>query len=427
MKSSTIRVLLGLFFAAGMLFYVQRILIPYQKQDAAAHDRPRGNLSDLYPRWLGARELLVNGRDPYSADITREIQIGVYGRPLDPSRPGDPTDQQAFAYPVYVVFLLAPTITLPFSIVQNAFFWFLLLVVLASVPMWLVFLGWRPSAGTFVTLLLLTAGSYPVIQGLKLQQLSVLVMGFIALSCALISRDYFVPAGILMAFSLIKPQLAAPVAGWLVLWSWSDWTNRRRYMLSFGTTFLALLAGSEWVLPGWIARFRDAVVAYRVYTGNIGSVLDSLLGPGVGRMAALLVVLGVLFFCWRARKFSAAASQFSSVTCLVLTATIVIVPSIAPYNQVLLLPAILLLAWHVEKLVHASLPVRAVVIAAGILVAWQWISACALMLLAVALPANQVQQWWTVPLFSSLLIPIAVLFGVWNSIRRESVPAPSLP
>ena len=58
-----------------MLFYVQGVLIPYQRRDAAAKDRPRGNLSDLYPRWLGARELLLNGRDPYGPEITREIQL----------------------------------------------------------------------------------------------------------------------------------------------------------------------------------------------------------------------------------------------------------------------------------------------------------------------------------------------------------------
>ena len=62
------RSLLGLALAAlaaaGMWLYVQRVLIPYQVQDAAAHGRPRGVLSDLYPRWVGAQELLEHGRDP---------------------------------------------------------------------------------------------------------------------------------------------------------------------------------------------------------------------------------------------------------------------------------------------------------------------------------------------------------------------------
>ena len=100
--------------SASTWFYVNRILRAQQIADAAIHDRPRGNLSDLYPRWLGARELLQHGRNPYSAEITREIQQGYYGRPLDPARADDPKDQQGFAYPVYVVFLLAPTVDLPF-------------------------------------------------------------------------------------------------------------------------------------------------------------------------------------------------------------------------------------------------------------------------------------------------------------------------
>ncbi len=73
--------------SASTWFYMNRILRAEQVADAAAHNRPRGNLSDLYPRWLGARELLMHGRNPYSADITREIQQGYYGRPLDPARP----------------------------------------------------------------------------------------------------------------------------------------------------------------------------------------------------------------------------------------------------------------------------------------------------------------------------------------------------
>lgn len=41
---------------------------------------PERNFSDLFPRWLGTRELLLHGRDPYSPEITGEIQQGYYGR-----------------------------------------------------------------------------------------------------------------------------------------------------------------------------------------------------------------------------------------------------------------------------------------------------------------------------------------------------------
>ena len=45
-----------------MWFYFDHVLVPYQIQDSAVRHQPRGNLSDLYPRWLGSRELLLHGR-----------------------------------------------------------------------------------------------------------------------------------------------------------------------------------------------------------------------------------------------------------------------------------------------------------------------------------------------------------------------------
>src|ERR1700681_663370 len=81
--------ILALLAAASMWFYVNRILEAQQIADAAAYNRPRGNLSDLYPRWLGARELLLRKRNPYGDALAIEIQKGYYGRALDPSRPND--------------------------------------------------------------------------------------------------------------------------------------------------------------------------------------------------------------------------------------------------------------------------------------------------------------------------------------------------
>src|SRR5581483_7718656 len=143
--SRYVLLLMAAVMAASMLFYVQRILIPYQIADAAAHNRPRGTLSDLYPRWVGVRDLLLKHQDPYSDEVTREIQLGYYGKVLDPNRPDDPKDEQRFAYPVYVAFLLAPTVKLPFSVVRSAFSWLLLLLTALTVPLWLKFLRWRIS------------------------------------------------------------------------------------------------------------------------------------------------------------------------------------------------------------------------------------------------------------------------------------------
>ena len=408
MRATIGRVGLALLLGGSMLYYVQRVLIPYQQRDAAATGRPRGNLSDLYPRWLGARELLMHGRDPYSAEVTREIQSGYYGRPLDPGRPAEPTDQQGFAYPVFVVFLLAPTVTLPFDLVQSGFYWLLLLLTAASVVLWLSFLQWRPSSDVVLSMILLTAGSFPVVQGIKLQQLTLLVGGLIALAAALLARGYLVPAGILMAFAIIKPQLAIPIAGWQLLWSFGDWPHRRRYVLGFGVTLVALLAGAEWVLPGWMSRFGEAIAAYRGYTGGAGSLLDTLISAAAGRLVALLIVVIVVVLCWKSRKGSSSEPRFFLMTSLVLSATVVIVPMIAPYNQVLLLPAVLMLVRQWPELRKGSPLVRALAWGSAFMIAWPWFGSGLLTFFSAIAAPEQVQQWWAVPLYTSLFIPLWV-------------------
>src|SRR5258707_7604774 len=193
---SALGFMLALLAAASMWFYVNRILEPQQVTDAAAHDRPRGSLSGLYPRWLGARELLLHRRNPYSQEITQEIQRGYYGRPLDPHRPDDPRDEQRFAYPVYVVFLLAPTIALPFDVVEAGFRWLLVGIAVVSVLLWFRVLRWKLSFTSTVLCLVLVLGSLPVVQAIKLQQLSLLVAGMLAGSAACPSYRQLFSAGL---------------------------------------------------------------------------------------------------------------------------------------------------------------------------------------------------------------------------------------
>ena len=47
--------LAGLGLALLMGAYIVGVLIPDQVANAQVQGIPRGNLSDLYPRWLGAR------------------------------------------------------------------------------------------------------------------------------------------------------------------------------------------------------------------------------------------------------------------------------------------------------------------------------------------------------------------------------------
>jgi hypothetical protein len=399
---------LALLLAASSWFYIQHILIPRQIVEAEAHDHPRGNLSDLYPRWLGARELLLHHRDPYSPEVTREIQAGYYGRVLDPARPGDPRDQQAFAYPAYVVFFLAPTILLPFGIVQHVFYWALWLIMGASVLLWLRAQRWRPKNSTIATLTVLTLGSIPVIQAIKLQQLTIVVAGLLALCAVLLVSRRFISAGVVLALSTIKPQLAWPLVAWLVLWALSDWRKRAGLIWGFGLTMAILLAGAEYVLPGWTGRFLTGISAYLKYT-DATSILAELTTPAIGAGLALAIVALATGVCWRLRRESQDSAGFAFVLVTLLAVTVVVSPTASTYNQILLLPGALLLGRNADTFMNKGGAIGFACLLAAFILFWPWLAALTLTGLSVLLPAAEVQKIWSAPLWSSMMTPVVVL------------------
>ena len=417
--------------AASMWFYVDRILVGHQVADAAAHERPRGNLSDLYPRWLGARELLLHHRNPYGDDIAIEIQKGYYGRVLDSSRPNDPKDRQSFAYPVYVVFLLAPLIGLPFHDVQVFFHWLLIALTAASVWLWLRVLRWRPPSVATAVAVLLILGSVPAVQGIKLQQLSLLVAALLAGSVACVTSGFLFCGGVLLALATIKPQLAWPLVAWLLLWAVSDWRARRRLVFGFGLVMVLLLAGAEVILPGWWRMFAMAIAQYHQYTQNqsvLEVILDQVLSPAAsgtvgrvgGQILAALAVLACAPELWKLRREPAEASGFGDAIALLLALTVLIVPMFAPYNQVLLLPAILLLVRERGTFMSGSSVRRFVYLLGVLVVGWQWAASLGLTATYLLVSRTSALDGWKWPFFATFAVPVWVFALVFLYVKNQT-------
>jgi hypothetical protein len=413
---SGLALLLALLCAGSMWFYVDLVLIGYQVRDAAAHERPRGNLSDLYPRWLGAKELLLHHRNPYSQDISVEIQQGYYGRALDPTRPNDPKDEQGFAYPVYVTFLLAPLVALPFHHVQILFHWLLLGLTVASVYLWLFVIGWRLSVVQTAAVALLTLGSFPGVQGIKLQQLTLLLAALLAAAAACVVSGNLLLAGALLALATIKPQLTWLLAAWLLVWAISNWRERRHLVYGFGIVMLLLLGGSEILLPGWLHMFVDALARYHRYTQN-QSVLDQLLPWAfAGKIEAGKIVAGIaVLICagvlWLARREAPDTPEFAIATVLVMALTVLVVPMSAPYNQVLLLPVVLVLVRDRDFFLSGSKALLLGWLAGSLALAWPWIASAGLSALYLFGSPASAQRGWKWPFFSTFAIPV-LIFGL---------------
>jgi hypothetical protein len=419
--------------AASMWFYVIGILRAHQVADAEARQIPRGNLSDLYPRWLGARELLLRGRNPYSREIALEIQEGYYGRRLEGARPNDPKDQQSFAYPVYVVFLLSPLVGLPFPVVLKVFYWFLVLLTAASVGLWLRVLRWRVSASGVVIAVLLTLGSFAAVQGIKLQQLSLLVAGLVAAAVVCVSSGFLFVGGALLALATIKPQLAWPLVGWLLLWAASDWRSRRRFVFGFSLVMALLLVGAEIILPGWWRMFADALGQYHRYTQSqsvleviLGQVLGSATNGGAARVGGQILGAIAVMTCgavlWRLRREPAEAAGFSEATALALALTVLVVPMYAPYNQVLLLPAVLLLAREWRVVCAQSRGLRYGLLIGMFAVMWQWIASLVLCCMYFLVSRQRALGGWSWPFFATFAMPVLGFALIFFYVRGKPRP-----
>ena len=419
--------------AFSMWFYVDRVLVSYQKADAARAGRPRGNLSDLYPRWVGARDLLLYGQDPYSRATTLKAQQGYYGRALDPARPADPRDQQGFAYPVYVVFLIAPTIRMDFSAVQEAFRWTLLGLTVVTAPLWLAALRWRLSGRALLTLLLLTAGSFPAAQGIKLQQLSLLVSPLIAGAAAALAAGVPAIAGVLLAIATIKPQITVPLAACLGLWSLGDLRRRWVFPAVFLLSVAVLVGAGEAVLPGWIGEFWRALGDYRRYTGGV-SLPEALLGRTAGLITTTLLLAFLGLLSWRVRGAEPRSREFQLLVALSLAVTVVVIPTWAPYNHLLLLPGAMLLVRDWRLVVRGRSPARLMYLATGAVVAWPWVASLGLTLASLALTPEALQKRWPLPLYTSIPTPLAVTamlvvraLGPGGENRRFRLKSGSIP
>jgi len=353
--------------------------------------------------------------------VSREIQVWSYGHAVDP---GEQKDEDRFAYPLYVVFLLAPTVTLPFPQVVRLFRWILPLTAMISVALWVYMLRWRCSRPLLGCLTLLSFGSFPVLESIYLQQPALVAAAFLAGAGASLSAGRLGLAGALLAFATIKPQLTALLVPWLLVWAASEWRVRQALIWGFGLTMLVLIGASEILVPGWIREFLAGVVAYQRYTGNF-SILKLLLGAVGSAIASWALVAGLAVVSWKMRRKPVASREFTAVFCVVLIVTVVVIPTLYPTNQVVLLPAIFFLLRELAVLWRRGRAARLALFANSCLIAWPWLGVLTLMVFAAFKPLDQIRRLWLFPVSSILLVPLSLLivFAVLGPVLFEDSTA----
>jgi hypothetical protein len=379
-------------------------------------------LTDLYPRWYGARESLLHHRDPYSAEVTREIQLAYDGR------------EQRFSYPLYAILFVAPVIGLPFHSAQIVFWWLLAAVTGLSLAVWLSVIPLHLSLLARVTLFAMVFCSVPALQGLRLLQFGLLVAALLSGAVAAIVAGHLFLAGMLLALATIKPPMSLFAICWFAAWTSGDWPRRRTLLQGFAAALAVLIVASECLVPGWLFRYPGVLALYAKHADPV-PLISMFLPPSLVWLVALGGLAGTALYCWRVRRQPSNSPQFILAFAFVSTLTVLIIPTaLSPYNHLLLLPAVLLILHYWTELWSRGILSRVVIsFLAGIaLLPWLLAPVAMVALLAPARP--WLLNLSLVPLYVSLLLPFAILgflFLFANAFSSASatnvVPIPTAP
>jgi hypothetical protein len=372
--------LMAVLCAAGMLYYHLCLFVPRAIEVRAAQGYGSGYSfgADFYPIWLTSREGLLRHRDPYSAEMTRDIQIGLFGRSLDAGNPAAPREYRAFAYPAFADVLFWPAALVSFSVVRDGLVVILSAATALSVVLWLQCFRLWVNPAVLASLVLLTLSSYVVLEGLFAEQMGLLVGFVLAASVIALVEGRLFLSGSLLALTLIKPQMTALVVVYFLLWSLAEWRLRQRLVGGFLIVSGLLGVSSSLLWPHWIPQWLHVVFGYRQYSTPplvcylLGDRMGALLGPFV--IAALLVTAVAL--AWRMRRASATSTEFTLTISLMLAVTaITLLPGHAVYDHIVLLPGVILISLLWRGFASSSWVFRVVLGVTAIALFWQWMAA----------------------------------------------------
>lgn len=297
------------------------------------HDYRNANFFDF---WL-AGHMVLAGQNPYDP-ATWLAGRHLFGSTVDPNK--------VFLYPLPVAFLLAPLGLL--SLPSAYFTWQIFTAVMASLTVWYLLHRWfgGHQLPLFLPLVVFMMYFGPVFVSLQIGSLAPLTL--LALMGALVLLDHGSPfaAGVVLAFTVLKPPQGAPIVGLAVVWFLSrrDW----RAIAGLIVGGLALVALGLQRDPRWIGEFLAAGQAVLSRTLGAQSNVLSFAYLACGRNldctfiggAAVVALLAILqgSYLWRHGRDLSAIEAFS----LIIPAAFVMSPYLWSYDQ---FPFLIPIAW----------------------------------------------------------------------------------
>jgi len=325
-------------------------------------------------------------------------------------------------YPLYVAFLLAPTVKLPFGTVLVIFRWLLLGLIAVTVPLWMYALRLRISWPILASGMALATSTLPAVAEYFQQNLAALVVLFLAAAGAAIAAGRLSLAGFLLALSTIKPQTSGFVILWLLVWAISGGRKRRSLAASFLITLGVLVLSAEIMSPHWIGHFVTAVGRYPAYASD-PSLIQVLLPSLLAKLVTAALLLCFVALSWRWRNAPPESNEFAWGLAWATTVTVVVLPKLAAYNALLLIPVLAIFLGRYQTLSRGRMFARTMIKAAFACQLWQWLSALLLSICSLLLPAWRIRAVAHVPEYTFFALWLTTMFALAAN-TPTSLPSP---
>jgi hypothetical protein len=288
-STATLGILIGLTLAGGASLYLLT-----RKNIEFAERNPGG--TDFLVAWEGMRSV-VEGIDPYSDETADRIQQRFYGRAAAPGE-----NELRVPYPIYSLVFLAPFYLIgDYETARGVWMTFAELATAALALLCVQAVGRQWTRWQGVVFLFFALVWYFGLRAIINGNVVVLTAFFLVLALVCLQKKWDIAAGIVLALSTFKPQVAVFPIACILLWLF--FARRYRPIFSFFVA-LALCAGAGLLIsPTWIQDDWREVMRYPAYNppGNPESSLRAMFGPagsrlGIAVSAAACIGLAAAWF-----------------------------------------------------------------------------------------------------------------------------------